>query len=133
MRKTSAAILSLVLSSLLPTAYGQFGGGYAPPQPPSPPPTETPAVPVAPTVPAQTAPAEPTEEEIRKYQEENPDAVQKPVDPKAAEPNQLHQLIQKSNKQSASNAKRQRNHGLQRWILQIRKPSLMDWAMPCHR
>ena len=86
MRKTSAVILSLVLSSLLPTAYGQFGGGYAPPQPPSPPPTETPAVPVAPTVPAQTAPAEPTEEEIRKYQEENPDAVQKPVDPKAAEP-----------------------------------------------
>ena len=64
MRKTSAAILSLVLSSLLPTAYGQFGGGYAPPQPPSPPPTETPAVPVPPTVPAQTAPVNPTEEGI---------------------------------------------------------------------
>ena len=86
MRKTSAAILSLVLSSLLPTAYGQFGGGYAPPQPPSPPPTETPAVPVVPTVPAQTAPADPTEEEIQKYEEENPDAVQKPADPKTAEP-----------------------------------------------
>ena len=86
MRKTSAAILSLVLSSLLPTAYGQFGGGFAPPQPPSPPPTETPAVPVVPTVPAQTAPADPTEEEVRKYEEENPDAVQKPADPKAAEP-----------------------------------------------
>ena len=86
MRKTSAAILSLVLSSLLPTAYGQFGGGFAPPQPPSPPPTETPAVPVVPTVPAQTAPADPTEEEVRKYEEENPDAVQKPAVPKAAEP-----------------------------------------------
>ena len=86
MRKTSAAILSLVLSSLLPTAYGQFGGGYAPPQPPSPPPTETPAVPVPPTVPAQTAPVNPTEEEIRKYEEETAPPDAKPVQPKPAEP-----------------------------------------------
>lgn len=86
MRKTSTAILSLVLSSLLPSAHGQFGGGFAPPQPPSPPPTETPAEPVKPTTPAQTAPAGPTEEEIQKYEEENPDAVQKPADPKPADP-----------------------------------------------
>ena len=86
MRKTSAAILSLVLSSLLPAAHGQFGGGYAPPQPPSPPPTETPAVPVPPTVPAQTAPVNPTEEEIRKYEEETAPPDAKPVQPKPAEP-----------------------------------------------
>ncbi len=86
MRKTSTAILSLVLSSLLPSASGQFGGGFAPPQQPAPPPTETPAEPVKPTAPAQTAPAGPTEEEIREYEEENPDAVPKPAQTKPADP-----------------------------------------------
>ncbi len=67
MRKTSAAILSFVLSSFLSSAYGQFGGGFAPPPPP---PTETPAIPAPPTAPPPPAPADPTEEEIKKYEDE---------------------------------------------------------------
>ncbi len=76
MHKTSTAILAFVLCTFLSSAYGQFGGGFAPPQPPPPPPTEAPAIPAqptapAPTAPAPTAPADPTEEEIIKYEEEN--------------------------------------------------------------
>ncbi len=79
MRKTSTAILSLVLSSFFSTANGQ-GGGFAPPQPPPPPKEE----PTAPTTPANTSPTEPTEEEIRKYEEETAPPPPKPSAPKPA-------------------------------------------------
>ena len=79
MHKTSTAILAFVLCTFLSSAYGQFGGGFAPPQPP----TEAPAIPAQPTAPAPTAPADPTEEEIRKYEEENA-ASAKPAIPVAS-------------------------------------------------
>lgn len=77
MHKTSTAILAFVLCTFLSSAYGQFGGGFAPPQPPPPPPTEAPAIPAQPT-----APTVPTEEDIRKYEEETAQPAVKPTQPK---------------------------------------------------
>lgn len=63
MRNTSTAILSLVLSSFLSSAYGQYGGGYAPPRPsPAPP---------APAQPPSSVPGQnPIDQEVRKYEED---------------------------------------------------------------